>query len=384
MRKIRTKYNLSDQTIALIILEILIVGSILGFHFYFIGSESSVEYDHPEWLPVVYVSSILSFFYLYFIFRKNKRLKKLAHENLLPTMTSEISSSRSFIKFLLYRLAILSVLIAIVNPKIGTKLQVVKTEGQDIIICLDVSSSMLSEDIKPNRLDRAKLALQQFYNKVVGDRVGLIVFAGEAYVQVPLTTDYEAAKLFLDGVDTEMISKQGTAIGAAIDLAVESFDWDNSGNKSIVVITDGENHEDNSVESARKAFEKGIVIHTIGMGTAQGGPIPELNSKGMKIGFKKDRDGNTVVSALDENMLKRLVNESNGLFIRASQGDVGIDKLLKEMNKVEKEELDTFKYAEYEHSFQYFFLTALILLVLEFLISNKRQLWSKDLSLFDS
>lgn len=383
MSKDRIKYNIIDQSIILFILEVILLSLSVGLYFYLNSSESSIEYEHPEWIPVLFASSLMSLGFMAHIYQKNRRLKKLSEPRLMPYLTGEISSSRSLIKFILIRLSILFVILAIIDPKIGTKLSVVKTEGQDIMICLDVSNSMLAEDIQPNRLNRAKMALGQFFKKVSGHRVGVIVFAGDAYVQLPLTTDYEAAKLFLDGVDTEMISKQGTAIGTAIDLAIESFDWDQSGNKSIVIITDGENHEDNSITAAREAAEKNVIIHAIGMGTTQGGPIPIINSRGSKTGFKKDKSGNTVVSILDENKLKKLVAEANGIFIRAQNNNVGLDLLMEEIELVEKEEIDTFKYSEYQHSFQFSLIIAIFFFLLEFLISEKRRQWSKNLSLLN-
>ena len=205
---------------------------------------------------------------------RKKALNAYGDISIIQQLFPDVSKSKRIWKFILYLISFSLLIIGIVNPQVGTKLEEVKRKGADIMICLDVSNSMKAEDFQPNRLEKAKQAISKLINKLEGDRIGIIVFAGEAYVQLPITTDYSAAKLFLESINTDMVPTQGTAIGAAIDLAVESFGKDEGKNKAIVIITDGENHEDDAVKSAEAAAELGIAIHTIGMGSAEGSPIP--------------------------------------------------------------------------------------------------------------
>jgi len=236
---------------------------------------------------------------------------------------------------------------------------------------LDVSNSMLAEDIKPNRLERAKMAISNLIDRLQGDRIGIVVFAGNAYKQLPLTTDYSAAKLFLSAVDTKIIPTQGTAIGEAINMAVQSFD-DKQHNKAIVVITDGENHEDDAVGAAKNAVEKGIKVFTIGMGLPEGSPIPLYDRNGNKLGFKKDRSGKTVITKLNEDMLRQIAAAGNGSYVRAGNASTGLSKVLDDINKIQKKEIETRQFTDYEDRFQIFLALALILMLVELLITNRK------------
>ena len=271
--------------------------------------------------------------------------------------------------------------VGVCGPLIGSKLEEVKRKGSDIIICMDVSNSMRSEDIRPNRLERSKQAVSRLIDRLEGDRIGIVVFAGDAYMQLPITTDYAAAKLFLSQVEPDIVPKQGTAIGAAIDLASTSFTDTIKKHSAIVVITDGENHEDDAVESAKTAAEQGIKVYTIGMGSANGAPIPIYNN-GTRVGFRQDNSGATVISKLDQNMLSEIADAGKGRFIQATNSDDGLDLILKELNGLDKKEFKAKMYTDYENQFQYFLAGAFVLLIIDFLLGEKKSKWFAKLNPF--
>jgi Ca-activated chloride channel family protein len=248
------------------------------------------------------------------------------------------------------------------------------------MIALDVSNSMNAPDIEPRRLERAKRAIARLGDKLNNDRIGIIVFAGEAYTQLPITTDYPSAKMFLNSINTNIVPTQGTAIGAAIDLAVKSFSDQKDINRAIIVITDGENHEDDPVAAAKRAAEKGIRVYTVGMGLPQGAPIPVQG--GQQNQFMKDRQGNVVISKLDEKTLQQIAIEGNGAYIPANNIRNGINNLLKQLSQLEKKEIDAKVYTEYEDQFQYFAALALLLLLLEIFILERKNRHLKDIDLF--
>lgn len=294
-----------------------------------------------------------------------------------------VSRTQPILKFVLFSFAIISLLIGLANLQFGSKVEEVKREGIDLMIALDVSNSMLAEDLSPNRLERSKRAIYQLIQKLHNDRLGIIVFAGQAYVQLPITTDYSSAKLFLETIGTDIIPTQGTSIGAAINLAMESFDFENGTSKSIVVITDGENHEDDANEAASEAASKDITVHTIGMGSEKGGPIP-IYKKGAQIDFRKDNQGNTVVTKLNESMLKEIAAAGNGSYVRASNANAGLSIIMEEIDKMEKKEFGSKSFKDYEDRFQIFLIIALFLIVIEYFISNRRTSKLDGVNLFET
>ncbi len=302
--------------------------------------------------------------------------------SLVKVLAANASSAKPVWKFILIVLAYSAVVIGIANPQIGSKLEEVKREGVDIIIALDVSNSMNAEDIKPSRLERAKQSISRLIDKLQNDRIGIVVFAGRAYVQLPITTDFAAAKLFLSTIDSDMIPTQGTVIGDAIGLAVKSFSSKDKKHKVLIVITDGEGHEDDAVEQAGDALKEGVIVHTVGMGSSGGGPIP-VYKNGQMTGYRKDNAGNTVVTKLDEAMLQQIATAGNGKFIRASTNDGGLNTLLDEINKMEKKNFGTKMFTDYEDRFQYFLALALLLLVAELMISNRRSKTLDKINLFE-
>ena len=341
------------------------------------------RFAHYEFLYLLGIIPVYLILFVIFRIRKRKALQKMGDDFLVLKLSPYSSGRRQNIKLILFLLANAAIILAAAGPQIGSRLEEVKRKGADIIITLDVSNSMKAEDIKPNRLERSKQAIARLVDKLEGDRIGIIVFAGQAYVQLPITTDYAAAKLFLNYIDTDIIPTQGTAIGSAIELAVKSFAQDSKHNKAIVIITDGENHEDDAAAASKNAQEKGIIVHTIGMGSPDGSPIPVYHNK-VQVDYKKDRDGNTIVSKLDEAALSKIALEGGGKFIRATNSDDGLKAIISEINKMEKTEFGAKMITDYEDRFQYFLGAGLFLLLIEFLISERKSKFFSGLNLFDN
>ncbi len=327
------------------------------------------RFAHPEILYLLVILPLLIVFYIVMVARKRKAIAAFGDPTLLAPLMPLVSFRRGAWKFVLVLFALLFVIAGAAGPQFGSKLQQVKKQGVELMIALDVSNSMMAQDIKPSRLEKAKLAISRMIEKLSNDKVGLIVFAGDAYVQLPITTDYSSARLFLSGIDTEVVPIQGTAIGTAIDLAASSFTPQTETSKAIIVITDGENHQDNAVSAAKNAREKGIYVHTVGMGLEQGAPIPLQGAPGQ---FRKDGQGNVVVSRLDEATLRSIAEAGEGMYVRASNTDVGLNTLLDEVNKMEKSLLEERVYSDYAEKYHYFFLAGLFFIFLEFMILGRK------------
>ena len=327
------------------------------------------RFAHPELLYLLLVIPLLIVFYIVMVNKKKKAIAEFGNPELLKPLMPLVSFKRGAWKFVMILIALMFVIIGVAGPQFGSKLQQIKKQGVELIVVLDVSNSMLAQDIKPNRLEKAKMAISRMVEKLSDDKVGMIVFAGNAYVQLPITTDYSSAKIFLSNINTDIVPVQGTAIGAAIDLAAKSFTPETETSKAIIVITDGENHQDDAVAAARVAHEKGITIHTIGMGLEQGAPIPEKGNPGQ---FMKDGSGNVVVSKLDEQTLQEIAKAGEGMYVRASNTDVGLSRLLDEVGKMEKSILEEKVYTDYAEKYQYFILIGLFFIFVEFMILGRR------------
>lgn len=338
-----------------------------------------IKFAHTEYtilLLLIFVFVIL--FWLYKIWLKRAK-NRFGDENVVRKLIPEVSSSKPVIKFILVLITTVFFIIAIINPQIGSKLENIKREGIDLYLVLDVSNSMLAEDIKPNRLERSKLAISTLVDKLEGDRVGIIIFAGNAYKQLPLTTDYSAAKLFLSAVNTEIVPTQGTAIGEAIEMATVSF-GDTDHNKAIIVITDGENHEDDAIEAANAANDLGINVFTIGMGLPEGAPIPLYNTYGSQTGYKKDKSNTTVITKLNEDMLRQIAAAGGGAYARANNASSGLKRIFDDINDIDKKEIETRQFTDYEDRFQIFLGITLFFLIFELLVADRKTRW---LSKFD-
>ena len=342
-----------------------------------------LRYDNIDFLYFLALIPLIAIG-LYFYNRwQKKSIEKFGDENLVTELMQNHSKARKNIKNTLFIFSIAFLIIGISNPQIGTKMEEVKREGVDLMIAIDLSHSMMAQDIKPNRLERAKQAISRLIDKLEGDRIGLVVFAGEAYVQLPITTDYSAAKLFLSTVNTSIIPTQGTKIGNAIDLCIKSFDQENNQNKAIIIITDGENHDEEAISSAKIAQEQNIYIHTLGMGLTKGGPIPIYNKYGSTSEFRKDREGNVIITKLNEKILKEIAQTGMGTYIRANNSKSGLSVLFDEINKMEKKEIGTMIFTNYKDRFQIFIGISLILLILNLIILQRKNNWKTNINLVE-
>jgi Ca-activated chloride channel family protein len=339
------------------------------------------RFAHPEYFWGFWLIPALTAFFILSRIMRRRALKKFGDPEILSYLMPSASGFRPAFKFFMLMLALSAFILGAARPQFGSRLQTVKREGVEIMIALDVSNSMLAEDIKPNRIERAKRAIDRLISRLKDDKIGLIVFAGEAYTQLPITSDYNSAQLFLTSVSPEIVPRQGTAIGAAINLAMRSFTPNPESSKTIIVITDGENHEDDAIGAATEAFKQGFVVHTIGMGLPQGAPIPV--TRGGQTDYRRDRDGNIVITRLDEVMLEKIAAAGNGIYLRASTANVGLDDLLEEINKMQKTEIETQVFSEYEDLFQYFFAAGLIILLLEFFIMERKNKFLRRIKLFN-
>ena len=314
---------------------------------------------------------------------RKKTLQLYGEPAVVKKLIPDISVNKRFAKFILFLIAFAFLIIGIVNPQFGIQLENTKRTGADLMICLDVSNSMKATDLSPNRLGKAKMAINKLIEKLNGDRIGIIIFAGEAYVQLPITTDYAASKLFLESISPDMIPTQGTNIGAAIDLAMESFGKDEGKNKAILIITDGEDNESAGIKAAQRAAEKNVSIFTIGMGSPDGAPIPSYVN-GVKEGYKKDKEGNTIVTRLNEQTLREIATAGNGIFVRATNSDAGLNNVLNEIDKLEKKQFESKMYSDYEDQFQAFICVTFLLLLVEVFINERKSKLSKRLKLFEN
>src|SRR5664280_29157 len=338
------------------------------------------RFANPDYLYLLLVLPVMVLLYILNAFRKKRAIVRMGDPALIRRLMPELSMIRPAIKFILQLFAISMVIIILARPQFGSKLEEVKKEGAEVIIALDVSNSMLAGDIQPDRLTRAKQALTRLIDNLDNDRIGLIVFAGDAYTQIPITTDYVSAKMFLNAISPDMVPKQGTAIGAAIELGMRSFSPGEGKSKAMIIITDGENHEDDPVARAAEAAKAGIVIHTIGIGSADGVPVPvTINGKNE---FLKDIDGNTVITKLDEDILKKIAIASGGSYVRANNSNIGLDEIFSEINKMKKQDMESTVYTEYNDQFQIFAAISIFLLILDFIIMDRKNRKLANIKLF--
>ncbi len=334
-----------------------------------------VRFAHPEYVYLLAVIPALALLYWFLSRVRKKDMARFGSLAILERLTEEASATKRIAKFSIVLAAFGILVVGLANPQIGTRMEEVKQEGIDIFIALDVSMSMKAEDIKPNRLEKAKLEIRNLIGRLGGDRLGLIVFASEAYTQFPLTTDYGAANLFLDVVDVDAVSTQGTNIGAATQRALESFNFEEPSGKALIVITDGENTVGEGIEAAEEAAQKGVTIYTVGMGSQTGAPIPVYGPSGQQVDFKRDRAGNVVVTKLDELSLERIAEIGKGKYYRGTNSQDELNEIYKSINTLQKRELGVRQFTDYEDRFQVFVAAGILLLLLELLISEKRIRW---------
>jgi Ca-activated chloride channel family protein len=338
------------------------------------------RFANPDFLYLLLILPVMVLFFIINEIRKKRAIKRIGDENLVDRLLPELSRIRPTVKFILQLAGVAAAIVVLARPQFGTKLEEVKKEGVEVIIALDVSNSMLAEDIQPDRLTRAKQALTRLIDNLENDKIGLIVFAGDAYTQIPITTDYISAKMFLSAIGPEMVPKQGTSIGSATDLGMRSFTPGEGRSKAMIILTDGENHEDDPVAMAEEASKAGIVIHTIGIGSAEGVPVPV--SVGGKRDYLKDADGNTVITKLDEEILKKIAVTAGGNYVRASNTNIGLDEVFGEIRKMKKQEMESKMFTEYNDQFQIFAGFALFLLILDFIIMERKNRRLANIRLF--
>jgi len=340
------------------------------------------QLEEKIWFWALTIIPVIVVFYILLQVWKRHAQKKFASGRLLDKLSPNRSLFKSILKLFVWCLAFASLSIALVNPKVGTSLETVKREGVDIVFAVDVSRSMLAEDIAPNRLEKSKQLVTQIVNNLASDRVGIIAYAGTAFPQLPITTDYASAKMFLQNMNTEMLSSQGTAINEAIELAKTYYNDEEQTNRVLIIISDGEDHSEASAEVAEEASEEGIRIFTIGVGTTKGGPIP-IKRNGIILNYKKDKQGETVITKLDENTLKTIADEANGTYIYGQNTNEVIEAISDILLKMDKKEFEAKQFADFKDQFQWFLGLAILLLFLDIFLLERKTEWLKKLNLFN-
>ena len=341
------------------------------------------QLEEKIWFWTVVIIPVIIVFFLVFQIWKHKTQNKFANKQLLKKLSPNKSVFKPVLKIIVLSLAFLCLSAALINPKIGTKLETVKREGVDIVFAVDVSKSMLAEDIAPNRLEKSKQLVTQIINNLASDRVGIIAYAGKAFPQLPITTDYASAKMFLQSMNTNMLSSQGTAISEAIKLGTTYFDNEQQTNRVLIIISDGEDHNEEAVEVAQQAHEEeGIRIFTVGVGDLKGGPIPEKKN-GIVLNYKKDNQGETVITKLNEETLKNIAKTANGVYINGKNTNNVVENIREILNTMDKTEFESKQYAEFKDQFQWFLVFAIFFLLLDVFLLERKTSWLKKMNLFN-
>ncbi len=342
-----------------------------------------VQLDEKIYFYLLLIIPIMIVIFVALQIWKKRTQRKFADLALLKRLTPSRSSFKSTLKLAFLLVGLSFLILGLVNPKIGTKLETVKREGVDIVFALDVSKSMLAEDIAPNRLEKAKRLVSEIINQLGSDRIGIIAYAGQAFPQLPITTDYGAAKMFLQSMNTDMLSSQGTAINEAINLATTYYDDEEQTNRVLFIISDGEDHsEGTTIEAVETAVDNGIRIFTIGVGQSKGAPIP-IKRNGVVQSLKKDAQGEVVITKLNEEILKEIANEGNGEYINGSNTDAAIEFIKEQLNQIDKTEFEAKQFAEYKDQFQWFLGIGLFFLFMDIFLLERKTKWLKKLNLFN-
>ena len=340
------------------------------------------QIEEPKYFYLMFAVGALLLMYLLVVFWKRKKQKQFADLRLLDQLSPERSVFKPALKIIMVALGLTLLVIALVNPKMGTQLKTVKRQGVDIVFAIDVSKSMLAEDIAPNRLEKSKQIVSKIIEELGSDRVGIIIYAGNAYPLLPITTDHGAARMFLQNAHPEMVSSQGTAINEALDLAKTFFDDDTQTNRFLFIISDGEDHEENSAETAAELVDLGIKTYTIGIGTNKGSPIP-VKRNGKFIGYKKDRDDEVVITKLNVETLKDIAEKGDGSYIYGNRTSSTIEYVEDLLLKADKKEFETKQFSDYKDQFQWFIGFGLLLLLLDTFLLDKKTKWIQKLNLFN-
>ena len=341
-----------------------------------------IQFEEKIWFWALLIIPVIIIGFLALQFWKKRTQNKFANTALLKQLSPNKSVFKSVLKVVALSLAFACFTIALVNPKMGTKLETVKREGLDIVFAVDVSKSMLAEDIAPNRLEKSKQLVNQIINSLASDRVGIIAYAGKAFPQLPITTDYGSAKLFLQSMNTDMLSSQGTAINEAIKLSTTYYDDEQDTNRVLIIISDGEDHSAASQSIAEEASEQGIKIFTVGVGDVKGGPIP-LKQNGVLQGYKKDKNGETVITKLNEETLINISQAAKGFYINGKSTQKVVDKIKTELDKLDRSEIEAKQFADFEDQFQWFLGFGLFFVLIDLLLLERKTAWLKKLNLFN-
>ena len=336
------------------------------------------RFANPQYLYLLAIIPALWLIYLLASKNRRKRLARFGNISLLKELMPEVSSGRIKLKFILYCTALTLIIFALARPQLGSKIREEKSKGVEMMLVVDVSNSMMAEDFEPNRLERTKFAINRLFEGINQDRVGLIAFAGEAIVQLPITSDYRMARAFTKRLSTTLVSEQGTAIGKALDLALLSFSSEIEQSRVIVLITDGENHEDDAIAAAQRAKELGIKIFTVGIGTPEGAPIR------IDGDFVKDERGEMVVTKLNESMLEEIASITESAYVRSTKQSIGLEEITKSIGEMKKSELSTMRFEEYNERFQYLLVVAIALLLFELLVMERRNPLLRRFNIFDT
>ena len=327
-----------------------------------------IYFANAQYLLLLFLVPVFPVLYALLRYRRRKSIRKFGDEKLVKELMPSYSGSKGWVRVVLFSLAFMFFSIGMARPQMGAKLKGHQMKGAEVMIALDVSNSMLARDYSPDRLDRAKLAISRLVDKLNGDRIGLVLFAGTSFVQLPITTDYVSAKMFLNNISTESVPVQGTAMGDAINTCIRSFSAQSEKSRAIIVITDGENHEDDPVSAAKQAAEMGISVYTIGVGSEQGQPIP------MKGGLLKDSEGNIVVTKLDESTLRDVARAGNGAYVHAGNDEFGLNPIIDNVRKLDEEQFSSVVFEEYDEQYMYFFAIALALFVIQMMVGERKVL----------
>lgn len=341
---------------------------------------------HFEHIRLLWLLLVIPLMIVVFILRqhyKRKQLAKFASADMLPRLQPLASHRRPAIKLTLLSLGVGFLIVALANPQMGSTLAEGEEKGIDMAVCIDVSNSMMAQDMKPSRMARSKQVILNLMNRLGGDRVSLVVFAGRSFIQMPLTNDYSATKMFLEQVNTDLISEQGTAIGDAIEKGMATLgygvdgdadqpEWEPNKSRAILVISDGENHEDDAVEAAKHAADQGIMVCCIGIGTPSGGQIPILDRRGKVVDWRKDSDGNVVTTHLNEDMLRDIAKAGNGIYVHAGNGNAAVEEIVKQISTLESQKFGTAQFSSYKSQYQYPLAAGMLFLLLEIFIFERR------------
>ncbi len=342
-----------------------------------------IQLDEKIYFSLLFIIPVMVVLFVLLQIWKKTTQNKFAESVLLKRLTPSRSRTKATLKLLVLSLGLSFLVLGLVNPKIGTKMETVKRQGVDIVFAVDVSKSMLAEDIAPNRLEKSKRLVSEIINQLASDRIGIIAYAGQAYPQLPITTDYGAAKMFLQSMNTNMLSSQGTAIDAAIKLASTYFDDEEQTNRVLFIVSDGEDHsEGKAIDAVELAVDEGIRVYTIGVGKTKGAPIP-IKRNGVIESLKKDRNGEVVMTRLNQEILEEIAGEGNGTYIDGTNTEEAVSFIQDELDQMDKKEFEAKQFAEFKDQFQWFLGAGLFFLFLDVFILDRKTKWLRKLNLFN-